>query len=74
MVSEKAIKEATRRLVDKSSPKTIILFGSQARGKANEHSDVDFLVVCSVRGSRRALMIDMDRTLRGIGFARDIIL
>ncbi len=73
MISEKAIQEATRRLVEKFSPKTIILFGSQARGKADKHSDVDLLVICPIRGSRRTLMVSMDRALRGIGFARDII-
>ena len=73
MISKKNIKEATRRLVKEFSPRTIILFGSQAKGKADEQSDVDFLVVCPVRGSRRALMVAMDRALRGLGFARDII-
>jgi predicted nucleotidyltransferase len=73
LISEKTIKEATRRLVDNFYPKKIILFGSQARRKADKRSDVDLLVVCPIRGSRRALMVAMDRALRGIGFARDII-
>ncbi len=73
MISEKTIKEASQRLVNNFYPKKIILFGSQARGKADKRSDVDLLVVCPIRGSRRALMVSMDRALRGIGFARDII-
>ena len=73
MISEKTIKEATQRLVDNFYPKKIILFGSQARRKADKQSDVDLLVVCPIRGSRRALMVAMDRALRGVGFARDII-
>ena len=73
MISEKTIREAAQRLVNKFSPKTIILFGSQARGKADRYSDVDLLVICPIRGSRRNLMVAMDRALRGIGFARDII-
>ena len=40
----------------------------------DEHSDVDLLVVCPFQGSRRALMVAMDRSLSGIGFARDIII
>ena len=73
MITKKTIKEATRRLVKEFSPKAIILFGSQARGKADQYSDVDLLVICPIRGSRRNLMVAMDRALRGIGFARDII-
>jgi len=73
LITEKTIQEAAQRLVNKFSPKTIILFGSQARGKADRHSDVDLLVICPIRGSRRNLMVAMDRALRGIGFARDII-
>lgn len=73
MISEKIIKEATQRLVKNFYPRKIILFGSQARGEADKRSDVDLLVVCPIRGSRRALMVAMDRALRGIGFARDII-
>lgn len=41
--------------------------------QADAHSDVDLLVVCPVSGSRRALMVAMDRALRGLGFARDVI-
>lgn len=74
MISEKTIQEAAQRLVNKFSPKTIILFGSQARGETDQHSDVDLLVICPIQGSRRTLMVAMDRALRGIGFARDIII
>ncbi|MBI4745644.1 MAG: nucleotidyltransferase domain-containing protein [Deltaproteobacteria bacterium] len=73
MISEKKIQEATERLAEIFHPQKIILFGSQARGSMDEHSDVDLLVICTFQGSRRALMVAMDRTLSGIGFARDII-
>jgi uncharacterized protein len=73
LISEKTIKEATQRFVNNFYPKKIILFGSQARRKADKRSDVDLLVICPIRGSRRALMVAMDRALRGVGFARDII-
>lgn len=73
MISEKKIQEAIQRLAEIFHPQKIILFGSQARGSRDEHSDVDLLVVCPFQGSRRALMVAMDRTLSGIGFARDII-
>ena len=74
MVSEQVLAEATGRLVARFAPEQIILFGSQARGDADERSDVDLLVVCPVPGSRRALMVAMDRALRGLGIARDIVI
>jgi predicted nucleotidyltransferase len=73
MIDEKKIREATDRLVATFHPNRIILFGSHARGTADDHSDVDFLVVCSLTGNRRSLMVAMDRALRGLGFARDIV-
>jgi len=73
MINEKKIREATDRLVASFHPDRIILFGSHARGTADDRSDVDFLVVCSLTGNRRSLMVAMDRTLKGLGFARDIV-
>jgi predicted nucleotidyltransferase len=73
MVAEQVLHEATRRLVERFKPTRIILFGSQARGTADDHSDVDLLVVCAVSGKKRDLMVAMDRALGGLGIARDVI-
>jgi uncharacterized protein len=73
VISEQLLRQATERLVAEFKPQRVILFGSQARRTANERSDVDLLVVCPITGSRRALMVAMDRALRGLGFARDVI-
>ena len=73
MVSEETLREATRRLVEQFKPTRIILFGSQARGTADDRSDVDLLVICPVTGRKRELMVAMDRALRGLPLARDII-
>ncbi|KAB2960048.1 MAG: nucleotidyltransferase domain-containing protein [Candidatus Methylomirabilis oxygeniifera] len=62
------------RLVAQFKPHRIILFGSQARGTADERSDVDLLVVCQFTGSRRSLMVAMDRALSGLEFARDVVI
>ena len=74
MVSQSTLQQATDRLVEKFRPQRIILFGSHARGTADERSDVDLLVVASFKGKRRAIVVEMDRALCGIGFARDIVL
>ncbi len=73
MISQDILKEAVRRLVEKFHPEKIILFGSQARGTADKHSDVDLLVIYPVKGNRRNLLMEMYYTLSGLGFARDII-
>jgi uncharacterized protein len=63
-----------QRLVAGFSPQRIILFGSQARGTADERSDVDILVICPINGNRRKLMVAMDKTLKGLRLARDIMI
>jgi predicted nucleotidyltransferase len=74
MVPEQVLQEVTRRLAEQFKPTRIILFGSQARGTADERSDVDLLVICPVNGQRLELMLAMDRALKGLGIARDIVI
>ncbi|MBI5208267.1 MAG: nucleotidyltransferase domain-containing protein [Candidatus Firestonebacteria bacterium] len=74
MVNENILNEATQRLINNFHPQQIILFGSQARGSYDKYSDVDILVICQVHGSRRALMVDMDRALHGLNIATDIVI
>lgn len=73
MIREEIINEVKDRLVKKFKPQRIIIFGSQARGTADEKSDVDILVICPFRGNRRQLMVAMDRALKGLPIARDIM-
>ncbi len=73
MVTETDLRQATERIVAEFHPERIILFGSHARGTADEHSDVDLLIVCPLVRRRRDLMVAMDQALRGLGFARDIV-
>jgi uncharacterized protein len=74
MIDEQVLAEATKRLVERFQPQRVILFGSQARGTADARSDVDQLVISPFQGSRRTLIVDMDRALRGLGIAREIVL
>jgi predicted nucleotidyltransferase len=45
VVDESLIAEAARRLAAAAPGARVILFGSHARGEADPHSDVDFLVI-----------------------------
>lgn len=74
MVNEELLRIVVKRLADNFHPKKIILFGSQAKGTADDRSDIDLLVICSIKGARRQKMVAMDRSLRGLGLARDIVL
>jgi predicted nucleotidyltransferase len=55
VVSEADIERCGRALVDAApSPATVIVFGSYARGTANDGSDLDFLVIEPEVASRAA--------------------
>ena len=75
MVNEETIKQAADILAEKFHPYRIILFGSYARGVADEHSDVDLLVVTEAaeKKNRIKLMTEMSQTLDGRGYAKDIV-
>jgi len=73
VVELKNLNQAVSRLVAASRPSQIILFGSQARGDADSRSDVDLLVVCPWRGSRRKLMNQLSRALSGLEMAVDVM-
>ena len=74
MVSEETLTEITKRLVNGFHPDKIILFGSQARGTADERSDIDILVICPIKGNRLDLIFNMDKSLEGMRLARDIVI
>jgi len=68
MTTSRAIlTEATRRIVERFDPVKVILFGSHARGTADERSDVDLLVLHPLRSEeeRWRLALEMDRALAG---------
>ena len=73
MITRELLEQATERLVKNFQPEKIILFGSQVRGSADARSDVDILVICELHGNRRLMMTAMDRALRGLRLARDIV-
>jgi predicted nucleotidyltransferase len=73
VVPQQVLREAVKRLVEQFEPIRIILFGSQARGAADDRSDVGLLVICRVAGRKRDLMVAMDRALNGLGMARDVV-
>ncbi len=74
MLTQTDINYIRERLIKKFDPDKIILFGSQARQDSDKNSDVDLLVLTEPNGKRRKLMTEMDRALRGLNYARDIVI
>lgn len=67
------VHEMVARLVERFGPDMVILFGSHARGDADQGSDVDLLVVMPEANDRRPLAVAMRRALRGMGLPKDVL-
>ena len=74
MLSEIVKDQIKERLLTKFNPDKIILFGSQARGTADERSDVDILVISPVTEDRFNLMNKMSSLLVQLNYAFDVII
>jgi predicted nucleotidyltransferase len=74
LAAEETIERAGRALIDAASaPAKVILFGSHARGDADEGSDLDFLVIEHEVPDRLAEAVKLRRALRGLGAPVDVI-
>ncbi len=73
-MGEDWIKVMTERIVARFAPKQVILFGSQARGDAGPHSDVDLLVVLYEVKDRRKEAIRIRQALADLPVAKDIFI
>jgi len=74
MLNTTEIEFIKEKLIKKFSPEKVILFGSQARMDSDNNSDIDLLVITNPLGNRRKMMVEMDRALKGLNYARDIII
>jgi predicted nucleotidyltransferase len=71
---EEMIERAGRALIGAASaPAKVILFGSHARGDADEGSDLDFLVIEREVEDRIAEEVKLRGALRGFGAPVDVI-
>ncbi len=71
--TEHVIALMTERIVARFHPLKVILFGSHARREAGVDSDVDLLVVFSQLEDAHRTAVEIRRTLRGFGVAKDIV-
>ena len=73
MISNKTIRQATDLIVKHCKPEKILLFGSYARGKINEDSDLDLLVVKQQVLKKRAETVEIRRLLSPLRIPVDVI-
>jgi uncharacterized protein len=58
-ITDKIINQIVANIVRIVSPEEVVLFGSQAKGKAGPNSDIDFLVVVSGSFDEKRTKLDM---------------
>jgi uncharacterized protein len=73
MLTELVKNQIKDNLLLNFSLKKIILFGSQARGTADNKSDVDLLIITSGFNDRFKIMREIRRSLLFLDYAFDII-
>ena len=67
------LSDAVNRLVAAAQPLKVILFGSHARGEADDHSDVDLLIIEPTVSHRYEEMIRLNRALKGMLMPVDLL-
>ena len=70
---EHILAEMVRRIVEAVNPRSIILFGSAARGTMGPNSDLDVLIVMPDGTHRRRTAQIIYKSLRGLGLAKDVV-
>ena len=73
MISEDIIQQAVATLVALADPQRIVLFGSYARGDADDESDLDLMVVKSQVVDRAQEMLQLSRALRPLRVPVDVL-
>ena len=73
MTTAESIEQMTQRIIDRFHPRKIVLFGSRARGDAQNDSDFDVLIVAPSDQPRWQRAVPVYRALAGLGISKDIV-
>lgn len=73
VLNQQTLLEAARLLGEAAKPARVILFGSYARGDADENSDADFLVIEPELRDAGAELVRLNRVLRPLGIPADVL-
>lgn len=72
--AERFIKQAVKRIGERFHPKTVILFGSYARGSSTRDSDIDLLVIFSKSGNRARRYTEVSQELEPMFLPVDLLI
>jgi predicted nucleotidyltransferase len=73
VIDKPLIEEAGRRLALAAPGARVVLFGSHARGEADPHSDVDFLVIEPRVDDEAGESVRLMRELRDLRIPADVV-
>jgi predicted nucleotidyltransferase len=73
MVDEQDIERVATHLGTAANASQVILFGSYARGEADEHSDVDFMIIAETDLPRFKRSRELYKLFRPYPFAMDLV-
>jgi predicted nucleotidyltransferase len=73
MLAQQAILEAAHRAAAAESPLQVFLFGSYARGEADDGSDLDLLVVERQVQDKAAEYLKLHRAVGSVGVGVDVL-
>jgi predicted nucleotidyltransferase len=73
MISEQTIQQAAQLLGEAAKPAKVILFGSYARGDAQENSDLNFLVIEPELHDKFHEMVRLRQVLRPLRVPVDVL-
>ena len=73
MLTQETIQIAVDRILAVAKPNKVIMFGSYARGNANEDSDLDLMVVEPEVSNKSDEMIRLRSAIGSIGVGVDIL-
>lgn len=73
MIKRKTISNIVSKIASKIQPDRIYLFGSYAKGHANEDSDIDLLIIKDTTEPKYKRSIEIQRILKGSKIPVDIV-
>jgi len=74
LITQDKVQAAVDRIVEVGRPRSVMLFGSYARGESRPGSDLDILVIVDDSvANTRAESVRLRRSLRGIPMPVDIV-
>jgi predicted nucleotidyltransferase len=73
MVTQAQINEIIKRIVENYNPERVIVFGSYAKGRATEDSDLDLLIIKDTNIPRYKRGREVRKYLRGLKVPIDLI-